>query len=276
MDVIKANGELAPFDADKIRQALLRVKTSPALIEQIIEKVNREIYDRIPTTELYRIVFGALKKLQRVAAGKYNLKRAIMDLGPTGFPFERFIAALWQSDGFQTATGQIVKGYCVSHEVDVIAEKENLHYLMECKFHSLQGTPCDVKHALYVFARFLDIEKKLKTESSHSAKIHKMWLVTNTRLTTDAIAYGSCVGLGLLSWDFPAEDGLRERIDRAGLHPVTCLTSLSLKEKRQLLGKAIVLCRDLLAKPEILVEIGLRQNKIEEVLDEAGEICAEF
>ena len=274
INVTKANGEIVPFDADKIRQSLLRVKTDPVLIEQIIEAVNRDIYDSISTSELYRIVFDKLKKLQNGIAGRYNLKRAIMDLGPTGFTFEVFVAAVWQSEGFVTQTGQIVKGYCVSHEVDVIAEKENLHYLTECKFHSFQGKPCDVKHALYVFARFLDIEKQLKSSAAHADKIHKMWLVTNTRLTTDAVVYGTCAGLGLLSWDFPAEDGLRERIDRAGLHPVTCLTSLSDKEKRQLLGKMIVLCRDLLIKPDTLIEIGIRQNKIQEVLDEADAICA--
>ena len=275
INVTKAGGETAPFNADKIRRSLLRVKTDPVLIERIVEAVDRELYDGIPTSKLYKMVFGELKKRQKVAAGKYNLKRAVMDLGPTGYPFEIFIGALWQAEGFQTTTGQILKGYCVSHEVDVVAEKENLHYLMECKFHSFQGTPCDVKHALYVQARFLDIEKQLKSSAAHADKIHRMWLVTNTRLTTDAVAYGTCVGWGMLSGVFPASDGLRERVDRAGLHPVTCLTSLSLKEKRQLLEKGVVLCRDLTAKPEIMFEIGVRQNKIQEALDEAEAICAE-
>lgn len=273
MDVLKASGEVAPFDTDKIRYALLRVKANPALIEQIIETVNRKIYNRIPTAELYRIVFDELKKSQTVAAAKYNLKHAIMQLGPTGYPFEKYIAALWQSEGFTTKTGQIVKGYCVSHEIDVIAEKENLHYLAECKFHSFQGKASDIKHALYVYARFLDVERQLKSHAQHADKIHMMWLVTNTRLTSDAIAYGACVGLGLLSWDFPADDGLRERIERSGLHPITCLISLPRKEKQQLLQRSIVLCRDLLNKPEILLEIGVGQNKMREALDEAGAIC---
>lgn len=276
MNVTKASGEIVPFDVEKIRRSLRRVKTDPVLIEQIIEAVKQEIYDEISTSKLYKIVFDKLKKRQRSVAGKYNLKRAIMDLGPTGFPFENFVAALWQTEGFTTVTGQIVKGFCVSHEVDVIAEKENLHYLTECKFHSIRGKPCDVKHALYVFARFLDIEKKLTSSAAHREKIHKMWLVTNTRLTTDAVAYGTCAGLGLLSWDFPEGNSLRERIDRAGLHPITCLTTLSVKEKRQLLGKEIVLCRDLCAKPQVLIEIGVRENKIEKILDEADAICAEF
>ena len=98
-------------------------------------------------------------------------------------------------------------------------------------------------------------------------------MARNTRLTTDAETYGTCAGLGLISWDFPRGDGLRERVDRAGLHPVTCLTSLSLKEKRRLLDKEIVLCRDLCDKPQVLTEIGIRENKIAKILEEADEIC---
>lgn len=279
ISVLKANGEKVPFDADKIRQSLLRVKTNAALIKKIIGAVNDEIYDGIPTSKLYQIVFNKLKKLkklQRGIAGKFNLKRAIMDLGPTGYPFEKFIAGLWQAEGFKTKTGILIKGFCVNHEVDVVAEKDNLHFFMECKFHSSRGNYCHVKNALYVYARFLDIERKLKDELIHSDKIHKMWLVTNTRLTTDAINYGTCAGLNLLSWDFPHGNGLRERIDRTGLHPITCLTSLSLKEKRQLLDKDVVLCRDLCAKPQTLTEIGIAGRKIEKILEEADAICAGF
>ena len=273
MNVTKADGEKVPFDAGKIRRSLRRVKVKPSMIEQIIDEVELEIYEAIPTSKLYRFVFNKLKKLQRGIAGRYHLKRAIMDLGPTGFPFEGLIAGLWSTEGFATKTGQIVKGFCVDHEVDVIAEKADLHYLTECKFHSFQGKPCDVKHALYVYGRFLDIEKRLRSKATHSDRIHKMWLVTNTRLTTDALAYGTCAGLGLLSWDFPAGNALRERVDRSGLHPITCLTSLSGKEKRQLLAKLIVLCRDLCAKPQLLIEIGMEESKITKVLEEADAIC---
>ncbi len=274
INVTKASGVKVPFDAGRIRQALLRVKADPRWIEQIIEKVEGELYDEIPTSKIYRIVFDALAQRKKSLAGKYNLKRALLALGPTGFPFELFVAALWAEQGFTTETGRVVKGHCVNHEVDVIAEKDNLHYLTECKFHSLQGKPCDVKHALYVNARFLDIEKQLKTFAAHEGKTHQMWLVTNTRLTTDAVQYGICAGLGLLSWDFPAGDGLRERIDRARLHPVTCLTSLTDKEKRHLLEKALVLCRDLLEKPQLLTEIGVGQARVEQVLEEIAALCS--
>ncbi len=272
INVTKPDGSRTPFDSGKIRRSLNRVKTAPALIEQIIEQVGKEIYDGIPTSKLYGIVFRILKTRQRSVAAKYNLKQAIMNLGPTGFPFEKFIAAVFQAEGFRTETGKILQG-CVRHEIDVIAEKGDLHYLMECKFHRLKRTPSDLKEALYIHARFLDIENHLKS-AANTRKKRKMWLVTNTRLTADAVTYGNCAGLGLLSWDFPAGNGLRERIDRTHLHPITCLTTLSAGEKKQILGKSVVVCRELFAKPQTLSEIGIRQNKIGKIIAEVDAICS--
>lgn len=273
MNVLKANGEIAPFDANKIKRSLVRVKAKPAIIEAVIEAVKQEIYDEIPTSKLYQIVFKELKKLQRNVAGKYNLKKALMDLGPTGYPFEKFIAAIWQAEGFATKTGQIVKGACVSHEVDVVAKKGDLNEFVECKHHSSRGNVCSVKNTLYFYARFLDLEKKQLAKSAKSLNIYKGWLVTNVRFTSEAIRYGTCVGLGLLSWDFPPKNGLRERIDKAGLHPITCLTSLSTKQKAQLMEKAITLCSDLGDHPELLHQIGIRSEKAKQIMEEANAIC---
>ena len=273
LNVIKADGLIVPFDIEKVRRSLRRARVDPDVIEIIADRVAGKVYDRMPTSELYSIVFGELKTLQKGSAGKYNLKKAIFQMGPTGFPFEKLIGALFETEGFTASTGQIVKGRCVSHEVDVVAEKGDLHYDAECKFHSFQGKVCDVKHALYVHARFVDIGKELQSKAPHSVRKHKGWLVTNTRMTSDAISYGTCVGLGLLSWDYPPEKSLRERIESSGLHPVTCLTRLSVKLKRQLLEKGIILCRDLIAESQVLVELGLSQPKIDEVVDEAYAIC---
>lgn len=273
MKIVKANGDIVAYDSNYLRRSLKSAGTDKHLVEKVIELVERQIYDLISTAELYKIVFKELRRLKRSAAGKYNLKRAIMELGPTGFPFEKFVAALHRAEGFSTETGPIIKGYCVRHEVDVVAEKGNLHFMMECKFHNESGKVCDLKTALYVYARFLDIEKVWKQIPGHRDKIHRGWLVTNMRFTSDAIKYGTCAGLGLLSWDFPAGESLRERIDRSGLHPITCLTSLGKKEKQMLLQRMIVLCRDLCEQPLVLHEIGVRGTKGAAVMEEAAAIC---
>jgi hypothetical protein len=272
MDVIKANGEVVAFDEERIRRSLGRSGAKTSVIEEVIHLVKTKMRDRIPTSELYSIVFGELSRLQAASAGKYKLKAAIMQLGPTGFPFEKLIAALFESDGFTAVTGQIIQGVCVTHEVDVVAKKGwDLHHA-ECKFHNFRGKVCDVRHALYVDARFRDVGRKTLEIARDDPLRYKGWLITNTRMTSDAIAYGTCSGLGLLSWDYPEEKSLRSWIDTSGLHPLTSLSSLSSKQKRQLLDRGIVLCREI--KSGMLAEIGMPRPKINDVLQEAHLVCA--
>lgn len=271
--VIKANGETERFNEDKIRQSLLRSGATLDTIDYVLNKVKNKLYQKITTKKLYQIVYSELRKKHRPSAGKYHLKRAIMELGPTGFPFERYIAEIFNAEGYQTKTGKIIMGQCVKHEVDVIAENDTKKFMMECKFHSEPGTVCNIKHALYVSARFQDIEKKIKSATSPASKPFQGWLVTNTRMTSDAEQYGVCFGLGLLSWNFPKGKSLRERIDKTGLHPITCITSLTRAEKNQLLNKMIVLCKSLCATPAVLSKIGIGEPRAKRIIEEANNIC---
>ena len=47
-----------------------------------------------------------------------------MDLGPTGYPFEDYVAEILKTEGYQTQVRQVLEGNCVSHEIDVIAQKK--------------------------------------------------------------------------------------------------------------------------------------------------------
>ena len=102
-----------------------------------------------------------------------------------------------------------MQGACVSHEIDVIAEKTTAALVIECKFHNQPGTKSDVKVALYVQARFEDIQKQWQKQPEPSRKFHEVWLATNTKLTSDAIQYASCVGLKAIGWDYPPNNGLQ-------------------------------------------------------------------
>jgi hypothetical protein len=183
------------------------------------------------------------------------------------------VAEILKYEGFNVKVGQIVKGHCVQHEVDVIAEKDNQHFMIECKFHSDSSRNCNVKIPLYIQSRFLDIEKQWKKKTGHDTKFHQGWVATNTRFTTDAIQYGTCIGLYLLGWNHPKKGSLKERIDASGLHPVTCLTTLTKREKQLLLEKMIVLCKDISKDEKILLSIGLQETRIKKVLAEAKALC---
>ena len=196
-----------------------------------------------------------------------------MELGPSGFPFEKFVGKLFKSEGYKTEVGVIVQGNCVQHEVDVIAQKDNKHYMIECKYHSDQGRFCNVKIPLYIHSRFLDVERQWEHHKGHESKLHQGEVYTNTRFTTDAIQYGTCVGLLLTSWDYPQGNGLKDRIDKAGLHPLTALTSLTKAEKVQLLNKGIVLCKELVENPGFLGQIGISNSRRKKILEDSRELC---
>ncbi|MCO6511445.1 MAG: hypothetical protein J5I65_11700 [Aridibacter famidurans] len=272
MEVIKANGEREKFNVKKVRASLKRVSVPATIRDRIVKSVTDKIHDGISTRELYRMVFRELKKQKGGFAGKYNLKKALIELGPSGYPFENYIGRLWESGGFAVEVGSVVEGRCVSHEVDVRARKGNLVHFVECKHHSSQRNFCNVRNPLYFYARFLDLRKVASVAENSRLKC-KGYLVTNTRFTSEAMLYGHCVGLKLISWNHPPNSSLREQIDRAGLHPITCLSTISKSQKQALIDRGVVLCMDICRSPDVLLEIGIKNEKTKRVLEEGAAVC---
>ena len=68
-------------------------------------------------------------------------------------------------------------------------------------------------------------------------------------------------------------NGLKDRIDTLGLHPVTALTTLTKAEKTKLLDKGIVLCKELHETPKILEQIGVPKSRHKNILEDSRELC---
>jgi len=269
----KYSGEYQAFDVKKLINSLRRSKANENLIQDIAYKVQEEIEDGMTTKKIYQMAFKMLKGKSRVSASKYKLKKALMELGPSGFPFEKLVGKLFAHEGYTIKVGVIVQGNCVQHEIDVIAQKEEKHYMIECKYHSDQGRFCNVKIPLYIHSRFLDVEKQWEHQKGHETKSHQGGVYTNTRFTTDAIQYGKCVGLLLTSWDYPIGNGLKDRIDKSGLHPLTALTTITKAEKTKLLDKGIVLCKELHENPALLEQIGIDKKRHKKILEDSEALC---
>lgn len=271
--ITKASGEAALFSAEKLRRSLEKAGADEMQIERIVEEVSSRLYERISTKKIYRIAFNLLKESSRHLAAKYHLKRAIMELGPSGYPFEKYIGEILRYQGYKITVGEIVRGQCVNHEIDVIAEKDHHHFMIECKYHNQPGIFCDVKIPLYIQARFKDVESQWLKLPGHGTKFHQGWVVTNTRFSSDAIQYGNCAGLNLLGWDYPLKGSLKELIDTLGLYPITCLTTLTKTEKQSLLDRKIVLCKEICDNEQYLVQAGVNPTRIKNVLEEATQLC---
>jgi hypothetical protein len=269
----KASGDQVPFSEEKLKQSLRRSGADREVIDAITEEVKKQLYDGMPTKKIYKLAFALLKKNSKPFAAKYKLKEAIMELGPSGFPFEKYIAEILKHNGFKIKVGEVVNGHCVKHEIDVIAEKEDKHFMIECKYHHSPGIICNVKIPLYIEARFRDVEAEWKKLPGHSVKFHQGWVVTNTRFSSDAVQYGNCIGLNLIGWNFPAKESLNNLIEHSGLYPVTCLTTLTKKEKQILLDNNIVLCREICDKPASLKLANISELRIKNVLEEGRILC---
>ena len=273
VEIIKASGEKATFKIEKLIASLRKAGASKELATNIAANIEAALFKGMTTKEIYKKAFSQLRKHSRPTAARYKLKKAIMELGETGYPFEKFVAALLASEGYKTQVGIIVKGHCVTHEVDVIAQNDKHHYMCECKFHNHQGRHCNVKIPLYIQSRFKDVEKAWQQKQGHETKFHQGWIFTNTRFSTDAMQYGKCSGLKLISWDYPENDSIKDRVDRSGIHPVTCLTTLTSKEKKTLIELDKILCMDLCNSPNLLQKIGVSENRHQKILHEATDLC---
>ena len=269
----KFNGDIEEFQVEKLKTSLRRSKASEDEINAIVESIMPTLYDGIPSKEIYEQAFSLLKKYNLTSASKYSLKRAILDLGPTGYPFERLISALLRNKGFDTKVGVILQGECVTHEVDVLAEKDGDTYTVECKFHSDQKAVSNVRVPLYINSRFLDIQNHWNKDPEKASHLKQGWLVTNTRFSLDAVAYAECVGLQLLSWDYPENNGIKNNVDAYTLYPITTLTTLTKHEKDQLIEKDIILTIELFDASEALKEIGVSKVRVERVLNEILHLC---
>ena len=268
----KSSGKLEVFSFDKLKKSLQKSNASSKEIELIIKIIKNQIYSGITSREIYKNAFRLLKKHNRVSASKYSLKRAIFDLGPTGYPFEKLVSALLQENGYKTKVSVLLEGECVRHEIDVLAEKNKNVYAIECKFHTSTTTVSNVKIPLYINSRFLDVQKQWNC-SKNKTILKQGWLVTNTRFTEDAINYGNCVGLTMLSWNYPEGKGISSIIDRFGLYPLTALTTLKKREKQLLISHDIILTKELLFSGHKLKELGFSATHIEKILNEAQCLC---
>ena len=274
--ITKNDGTKQLFEEDKLAQSLKRVGADPQVIDEIIDHVEREMWNGMPTDEIYRQAFTLLRKRSKKVAVKYSVRRALGELGPDGFPFERFVARVFNVWGYETVTDQIIMGRCVEHEMDVVAWKGDELAMVEAKFHNEFGMKSDLKVALYVEARFEDLSENMYEYGGKKRKLKDRYLFTNTKFSDRAITYGTCRGLKLVGWNYPLHGSLHEIIDTHKLHPITCSTKLSKAQKRDLVGRGHVLCTDIIRDPHLLALIGITGDYAKDIIDDAKMIIGEM
>lgn len=259
--VTKEGGTKEIYNEEKIRNSATRVGVPKNIQAEMLEHIRSRLYDGIATREIFSMIKEFLHTSSvPYLAMKYNLKAALAELGPSGYPFEQYLALLLGEVGYTATTNQTIAGACVSHEVDVVAVKDSITYFIEAKFHTSPAQRTDVRIPLYIKARYDDLVASWKGGTT------KSWIITNTRFSTDAITYGECQHIRLTSWGYPKGEGIVDLIESTDLHPITIIEGLSQQDKVRLLTAGIVTCRELLIPAnQALIPHGLRDQIVSHV-----------
>lgn len=272
ISVTKASGEREQFDIKKLIGSLEKAGADTETINYITSDIKTWMHDGISTKKIYARAFSLLKSKTHPAASRYKLKKAIMEMGPTGYPFEHLVSRIMELDGYKTQTGIVVQGFCVSHEVDVIATKNNEQILTECKYGQHACKIVSVKVPLYIHSRVNDIVKKREKMPEYKGFTFKGCIATNTRFTSDAIDYAKCNNMLLLAWDYPQGKGIKDIIDREKIYPITVLNNITKAQKQKLMDDGIVICRQLQNNQKVLDQFGLTSRKTKAILNEIENI----
>lgn len=273
IEVIKADGARETFDRGKLYESLLNARASEEIAEKVVSHVEKELVSGIRTEDIYRHAFEFLGRFGKHFAARYSLRRSLLEMGPTGFPFEHIVAEIYKQKGFETILDQKVQGHCTDHEVDVVAWNADKLIMVEAKFHHELALKTDVKSALYIKARYDDLREELFQFGGATRRLSEFLLVTNTKFTEKAIQYCECSGVRLIGWNYPRDANLHHLINDTGVHPITCLTTLSGNQKKSLLEQGVVLCQNVREVIPVLSSLGLSENEIRAVVEESNLLC---
>jgi len=272
MKVTKFNGELVDYNPKALKISLTKSGATKEEVEEVFERMSPQIYEGIKTQDLFELAFENLKNYRSSYAARYSLKKALRDLGPEGYYFEKYIRRLMESVGFNAINGQTVKGNAVTHEIDVIAQKDDKLYFCECKFRNDIDAKISVTTPMYFMSRMIDLRENEFNYFNANLKPTKGFLITNAYLTTDSIDWAKYYNIGMISWNYPDKMSLKYLIDNLAIYPITCLTTLSKEQHKVLLQADCLLVKDIINKEEYIKSLNLPNELVEELVVEAKEL----
>lgn len=268
--IFKANGQRVIFNENKILSTCRRAGANKKTAQQILKKVRSQVYHGIRTEDIYQLVLQAIleQKDQTGLHHRYQLKDAIMRLGPSGFTFENYVREIIPHYGFDVLSVRSkVQGKCAIHEIDLVAIDNGKKSIVECKHASTRGSFIGLKVALYTHARFIDISPSFDGEV----------IVSNAKFSQTAKKYSRCIGQQVFSWRYPPNNSLEKMIERHKLYPVTIL-NLSSRELERFSASKIMLAKDLIEIDEnvLIKQTGLNRKRIQNLSKLARQIILDF
>jgi hypothetical protein len=185
--VTKADGSKQLFDREKIVQTCQRMGANPQVANQIDQEIENGLYEGITTKEILQTIFKLMGQHKPAVKHLFDLKYGISLMEPKP-EFEVFVRVLLAHSGFQVKSNMILKGLCGEHEVDAIAVKDGLTYLVEAKHHSNYHALTGLDESRIARAIIEDVTEGY-TSGVTEIKIERAIIVTNTKYSEHAINY---------------------------------------------------------------------------------------
>jgi hypothetical protein len=241
--IVKKTGQKELFLPEKLCDSIIKVGASDELAQQVCSIVSESVRSGVSTDKIFTTTRKYLKDFDPKIAALYALERGLSALGPSGFIFEQYVAALFQEMNYDVQTNVYMEGEGVTHEIDVLAEKGNTVFVIEAKYRNEYQTKTHINQVMYADARLQDVKRQAVKKGD--MREYYMWVVTNTRFTDNAINYVEYRDIQLMGWDYPKYINLKKIVSDRKLYPVTILPSITHKALKGLAADGIILVKSL-------------------------------
>lgn len=266
--VIKWDGRTEEFDPTKIVRTLTRMGAPQTVAEEIADDLVDRIEEGMTTKEIYNMAVTELETHREVVEFRRDLRDGLARIGG-GFIFEDYVRLLLEEYGYKVSGNVIIRGACVDHEIDGIAERNTETVYVEIKHHSVleRYTPFEV--TLSAKAKWDDLQAGCE-QGLNDCTFDRVLIVTNTRLTKQAQQYAECVGIEHFGWNTPQGRGIDWFIENKKLYPVTILRTVTDEERDVLYTNKILTLNQLVqADPK---SVGLRKERVKELIEETHRV----
>ena len=267
--VTKADGSKQLFDREKVVQTCLRMGADLEVAQMVAREVERRLHEGIATKEILQIIFASMSKPKPAVKHIFDLKQGIslMESKPE---YEVFVRVLLSHSGFQVQPNAILRGLCGEHEVDALATKEGLTYLVEAKHHLNYHALTGLDESRIARAIIEDVTEGYRSGVT-KIRIDGAMIITNTRYSEHAINYGRCRNILQVGWTSPEGFGMKDVVEKYKLYPLSCLKGVSTETRLRLVEAGIVLIRQLAEQDSHYIErkIGLPHGTVLSIMEKA-------
>jgi len=242
MYVRKFDGSTQQFDKNRIIASCLRNGTSQETAYRVADRIENESYDGMRTKEILDLVWQYLGEHHPDSRIRIDLRLAL-SLLKSKPDFEEYASLILKDLGYSVQSNVIVKGKCIEHEIDAIAQKDTRTLYVEVKHHDQAHTYTPLEVSMKVWATHQDLIAGRKL-GYHNFDFTNALIICNTKFTDHARRFADCVGIDRIGWKSPPSNSLDGIIESRRLYPITILRG-ERKLQRLLLDNGIVLLRQL-------------------------------